>query len=309
MHPPPRFSRATMDGVLNIDKPAGITSFGVVAAVRRLAGQRRVGHGGTLDPAATGVLPLFLGKATRIIEYLAGLPKEYRAEVVFGLVTDTYDTTGRVLEQRDASALTRRAVEDALGQFRGTIHQTPPLFSAIKQDGVPLYRLARAGVTVPVRARRVEIYRLELEDWRPPVAVLRVTCGRGTYLRSLAHDLGQALGCGASLQHLVRTRYGPLELAGAVPLARLEADGPGPHLQPMDALLGHLPPAVLPDALAEPVSFGRSVPLEGSTVPPDCTLARAYTQDGRFLAVLRRREIDLWHPEKVFVTAGGAGPA
>ncbi len=211
-----------MDGILNIDKPPGRTSYSVVAMVKRLSGERRVGHAGTLDPAASGVLPVCLGQATRVVEFLMATTKVYRADVELGVATDTYDATGQVTFRADASGIAIARLEDALEPFRGAIRQTPPMFSALKHRGQPLYQLARAGVSVERRSRAVTIHRLELISWQPPVAVLEIECGKGTYIRSLAHDLGQSLGYGAHLKNLVRTRCGIFDIRDAVSLPKLE---------------------------------------------------------------------------------------
>ncbi|MCD6519847.1 MAG: tRNA pseudouridine(55) synthase TruB, partial [Anaerolineae bacterium] len=181
-----------VSGILNIDKPKGLTSHDVVDRVRRLAKQRRVGHAGTLDPLATGVLILCLGGATRIVEYLSESPKAYRATIRFGLVTDTWDLEGKVIEEREWQGLSLAEIQQVLSQFQGTIEQVPPMYSALKHQGKPLYKLARQGITVARKPRRVEIYRLSILDWRPPELVLEVECSKGTYIRSLAYELGQA---------------------------------------------------------------------------------------------------------------------
>jgi len=190
-----------VDGILNINKPRDRTSFSVVAMVRRLSGERRVGHAGTLDPAATGVLPVCLGQGTRVTEYLVDAAKTYRAQIELGVATDTYDASGKITEQGDPSGISREQVESALASFRGTIQQIPPMYSAVKHLGQPLYKLARSGIEVERKSRRAEIYRLEITDWQLPVVTIEVECSKGTYIRSLAYDLGRSLGCGA---HLLR---------------------------------------------------------------------------------------------------------
>ncbi|MGB2885276.1 MAG: tRNA pseudouridine(55) synthase TruB, partial [Dehalococcoidia bacterium] len=188
-----------IDGILNLDKPRGKTSFEVVAVVRRVSGERRVGHGGTLDPEATGVLPIYLGQGTRLVEFLVDARKVYQAEIELGISTDTYDATGRIVGRGDTSALTREDVEAATYSFKGSVEQVPPMYSAVKHQGVPLYRWARAGIELPRKTRKVEFYRIEVLEWRPPLLSLEVECSKGTYIRSLAHDLGAKLGCGAHL--------------------------------------------------------------------------------------------------------------
>jgi tRNA pseudouridine55 synthase len=207
---------STLDGILNIDKPAGRTSYSVVAAVKRLAGERRVGHAGTLDPDATGVLPVCLGQATRIIEFFTDTTKTYRAVIELGIATDTYDASGKITQRSDPSKIDRAMFESALVSFRGAIRQTPPMYSAVKQRGQPLYKLARAGVTVERKPRPVTVHRLELIAWQPPSATLEIECSKGTYIRSLAHELGQTLGCGAHLKNLMRTRSGIFDVKNSV---------------------------------------------------------------------------------------------
>ena len=181
----------TENGILNICKPRGWTSLDVVRLVRRYSHVRRVGHAGTLDPAAEGVLPICLGQATRLVEYLLDYPKSYRARIRLGIVTDTYDAEGTVVSTSDPSSVTRVMVEQLLPSFTGEVTQVPPMFSALKRDGVPLYRYARAGKIVEREPRPVRVYRLELIDFEPPTLTVEMKCGRGVYLRTFAHDLGE----------------------------------------------------------------------------------------------------------------------
>jgi tRNA pseudouridine55 synthase len=296
-----------MDGILNINKPAGKTSFGVVAMVKRLSGQRRVGHAGTLDPAATGVLPVCLGQATRVVEFLVPAAKTYRAEIELGIATDTFDASGKVTHRADPSSVDLNKFRSALASFRGPIPQTPPMYSAIKHGGQPLYRLARAGVSVERRSRTVTIHRLELVSWQPPLAVLEIECSKGTYIRSLAHDLGQTLGCGAHLKGLVRTRCGIFAIEDAVSFSRLEEAfhrGDWPRfLYPVDSVLQDFDSVVVDDAAVKAMKNGQSIAVTDSqaadTGGPYC---RAYSHDGRFLGILRYLpDKGLWQPEKVFV--------
>ncbi|MGE3857039.1 MAG: tRNA pseudouridine(55) synthase TruB, partial [Dehalococcoidia bacterium] len=213
-----------MRGFLNIDKPQGITSFDVVRQVRRAARMKRVGHAGTLDPLATGVLPVAVGDATRLVDELMGARKRYRAEVLLGVETDTYDIEGAVVEERDASAVTAEDVRGALGAFTGEIMQTPPAYSAIKRGGEPAYRAARRGDAVALEARPVVAYGIEVLDLAQEGRVTRVTldvrCGQGFYVRSLAHDLGAALETGGTIAALRRTQGGPVLGEDATPLDR-----------------------------------------------------------------------------------------
>jgi tRNA pseudouridine55 synthase len=235
-------------GVLNIDKPAGPTSHDVVARVRRLCGTKRVGHAGTLDPAATGVLVVLLGVATRLAEYATDLPKRYDAVIQFGLRTDSQDTTGATLSRDDASSLTEAAIEAALGSFRGEILQTPPMVSAVKVEGQRLYELARRGETVERAARPVTIYSLRLVEFHSGSNAwgrLLVECSSGTYIRTLCADLGEALGCGAAMGALRRTRIGPFQVEDALSLEALEQavneERLSEVLLPPTAAVAHLP--------------------------------------------------------------------
>lgn len=213
-----------VNGVLVVDKPEGMTSHDVVNAVRRISGTRSVGHAGTLDPMATGVLVVAVGKATKFIRFLRTDPKEYLAKVAFGIETDTEDITGRVIGEHDPSALRLEPLEEALNQFKGKIEQVPPMVSAIKLKGEALYKIARRGEQVEREPRPVEIYALELVDFssgETAEATLRVKCSAGTYIRSLARDIGRALRVGGALSALRRLRSGDFDESSAVPLEEL----------------------------------------------------------------------------------------
>jgi len=295
-----------LDGFINIDKPAGITSFGVVARVRRWSGERHVGHAGTLDPDATGVLPVCLGRATRLVEFLVNTTKTYRAVVELGAATDTYDASGRVTGRADPSGITREQLEAALGRFRGTIRQTPPMYSAVKHRGRPLYKLARAGLAVARPSRPVRIHRLELTAFQPPLVTLEIECGKGTYIRSLAHDLGQALGCGAHLKSLTRTRCGGFAIEDAVSLERLEeafSQGSGEDfLHPPDSILTDLPAAIIAEADEPALRNGIPLSLDIEVSDPPPRYWRAYAEDGRLLGILvYEPEAGVWRPKKVLV--------
>lgn len=299
-----------IDGIFNIDKPTGMTSHYVVARVRRLAGQKRVGHAGTLDPAASGVLPVLLGQATRVAEYLSASGKAYRATIQFGVVTDTYDAEGAIVRQSSV-ALTRSEIESALPAFLGVQMQRPPAFSAIKRDGQRLYALARAGQTVEVDPRPIRIDALEIVDWTSPTVVLDIACGKGTYIRSLAYDLGERLGPGAHLAALVRTRSGPFTLATSVnldALAQAFASNTWRNycFAPDEALLDWQA-AILGEENERRVLHGLQLPLPPTPATPatpatsNVPLLRAYSADGRFLGILRRDEAG-WQPHKVLMT-------
>lgn len=291
-----------MEGILNINKPRGRTSFSVVALVRRLTGEKRVGHAGTLDPMASGVLPVCIGQATRLVEYLIDTTKTYRAEIELGITTDTYDAEGKVMQKADASGINRKQVEMAFGTFLGEITQTPPAYSAVKYHGKPSYVLARAGIAVVPKKRLARINRIEVIDWQPPVVTVEIDCGKGTYIRSLANDLGQMLGCGAYLRNLVRLRCGIFDIADSVTIDELEEAFRVGYwedlLYPMDSVLTSLPAVVIGEENERAICNGKAVPLEGCS-PGD--LYRAYNQCGNLLAVLRfDTERGLWQPEKVF---------
>lgn len=295
-------------GLLNIDKPKGITSHDVVNRVRKLAGQRRVGHAGTLDPMATGVLLVCLGQATRLIEYVTASRKQYRAVIRFGLTTDTLDAEGQITAENDPSALTEARLHQILPAFLGQIEQIPPLFSAIKKGGQPLYKRARAGQTVEVEPRQVTLYALTWVDWQPPDLTLDITCSPGTYIRSLARDVGLAAGPGAHLAGLTRTASGPWTLADAVPLETLEHEAAENrsswqrHLHPPDKAISHLPQVSLSAEDSIRVQQGQQLQLDFLPASDNPNLVRAYTPDGDFLAILTLAQPDakLWQPKKVF---------
>lgn len=208
-------------GLLIINKPAGVTSFWVVSQVRRILGAKRVGHCGTLDPMATGVLIILFGAATRRQEEFMGLPKTYRAAIRLGMVTDTGDITGTVTATADPGEIDQGRISAVLGRFIGNILQVPPMYSALKKDGRRLYEIARAGGTVPRAPRPVTIYRLDLVRCAVPILEIDVCCSRGTYVRTLAEDIGAALGCGGTLERLCRARVGAYGVERAVDGARL----------------------------------------------------------------------------------------
>ena len=259
-----------ISGLLNINKPKGLTSHDVVARVRKLSGQRKVGHTGTLDPMATGVLLVCLGQATRLIEYLMVSRKQYRAVISFGTVTDTLDAEGEVIAQNSISLLTADKIQEALPTFMGEIKQVPPIFSAIKHKGQPLYKRARAGEVVEVEPRSVTIYNLDWIAWQPPDLTVDVTCSPGTYIRSLARDLGEAAGTGAYLTGLTRTANGDWSIDQAVTLNRLEQlakEGDWEkYLQPPDKGISHIPGIILDEDLVQQVKHGRQIQLDSAAL-------------------------------------------
>jgi len=292
-------TRQRISGILNTDKPAGMTSHDVVDRVRRISGQRRVGHTGTLDPAATGVLVVCLGQATRVAEYLMASDKVYRAQICLGVSTDTHDAEGEVTATAEVD-VHEDEVRRALASFIGSIQQVPPMYSALKREGVPLYRLARRGITVEREPRPVKIHDIELLDWARPLLTIRVKCSPGTYIRALARDLGQRLGCGAHLQSLTRLASGHFTLEKAVSLDELaEAFAQGSWqeiVHPIDEALLDFEPMVVDAQTEKRIRHGQQVQGPDS---PD--LRRAYSQKGELIAILRHDpQTGHWQPKKVF---------
>ncbi|MEN8615056.1 tRNA pseudouridine(55) synthase TruB [Dehalogenimonas sp. THU2] len=274
-----------LNGWLNIDKPPGMTSYQVIARLKRLTGRCRIGHAGTLDPLATGVLPVAIGRATRTVEFLHQVSKTYRAVIEFGVTTDTYDAEGAVTARADASNIDRSAVEAALKSFVGKIEQVPPIYSALKQNGRPMYDMARRGEAVEVKARPVTIHCLILVDFASPLVTIDVECGGGTYIRSLAYDLGQGLGVGAHLKSLRRTRYGIFDITQSIPLDNLSSpDDLAAVLLPVDTALAALPSLELDEPAAAKVICG-VVTEELSARLTGKQAYRLYRTDGELLAV------------------------
>ncbi len=290
-----------MLGFLNIDKPLGMTSHAVVARVRRRARQLtgheiKVGHAGTLDPLASGVLVVCLGAAVRLSDEVMHTTKRYRAVVHFGVTTETDDAEGDIIAARSLSGVDDSAIEHVLADFIGDIDQTPPMYSAIKQGGRKLYDLARAGKTVERAARRVRIDSLTLLDWIPPLATLDVVCGSGTYIRSLARDLGERLGCGAHLAALTRTASGAFCLDGAAQLDDLLAaeSWDGYIITPREAL-PHWTFCQVDAAKASDLRHGRAVP-QGRQ---DAEKLLIEDESSALIALVRAQD-GWWRPEKVF---------
>ena len=274
------------NGILVIDKSAGWTSQDVAAKLRGVFHERRVGHGGTLDPMATGVLPVFIGRATRAAEFLESAEKEYVAGLRLGVMTDTQDTSGTVLETNSV-CVTRAQLEAALRQFLGPIEQTPPMYSAIKINGQKLYELARRGQEVARRPRSITIHALELLEGEGADWTIRVRCSKGTYVRTLCHDLGRALGCGGCMSSLRRTRAGSFTLAQAVTMQQVLdfAAGQDPQqlLMPVDAVFAAHPPLI--------VTLGQAAKLKNGAQVKDWQFQpgtyRVYAEDGEFLLLGR----------------------
>ena len=276
-----------IDGLLVVNKPEGITSHDVVQHVRRWAGQRRVGHLGTLDPLATGVLPVALGEATKLSKLLTHGDKSYRGRIRLGIETDTYDREGRVLLEQDGPWPDSQELEKALETFSGRTQQIPPAFSARKQDGAKAYELARRGEEVKLEPRTVTIKRLELQGYDPPFLSIEVDCSAGTYLRSLAHDLGRRLGTGAHLWELCRLRSGPFTMAQAVSLDDLESLGRERVLSMAEAT--GLPSYPVDAGVAKRVSCGVQLGRHDVRGAPRGGVFQL-TRDGRLVALLEAEE-------------------
>jgi tRNA pseudouridine55 synthase len=302
-------------GVLIIDKPAGVTSFDVVGLVRRRLGIRRVGHAGTLDPDATGVLPVLLGEATKLMPYVADHDKEYRAVVRLGVRTDTQDLSGRVLSEVAVPEVTRERVAAVAATFVGRIRQTPPMYSALHHEGRRLYELAREGVEVSRAPRDVVVHAIEIDDVRGARVTLRVVCGKGTYVRTLAADLGDALGVGAAVEQLTRRRVGPFTVDQAVSWAALEQETGAAlraRIAPPAAALAGWAEARLDTARAEAFRHGQAVVVHGGPATEDpqaprggavSGLLRVHDADGALIGVgaadgVRVRPVRILHADR-----------
>lgn len=274
-----------MNGIVIIDKPAGWTSQDVTARLRRVFGTRRIGHGGTLDPMATGVLPVFVGRATRGVEFFEHAEKTYETELLLGVATDTEDTTGTVLFRREVS-VTQEQLDGTLERFRGEIMQIPPMYSALKVNGQKLCDLARKGRQVERQPRPVTIHELTLLSREGDTLHLRVRCSKGTYIRTLCADIGEALGCGGCMQALRRTQAGEYTIAEAAPLQQLlEAAEPETYLRDVDTMFRGYPGVKLTVNQEKRCRNGNafSVSLPGGTY-------RAYSQSGEFLMLAKVKD-------------------
>jgi len=285
------------NGIIIIDKPSDWTSMDVCAKLRGIFREKRIGHAGTLDPMATGVLPVFIGRATRAVEFAAEGEKEYVAGLKLGVVTNTQDTSGEVLEERPVS-VTIEALEAALSQFRGDIQQIPPMYSAIKINGKKLYELARKGKEVERKPRSITIHALTVEDQLgPDEFVLRVRCSKGTYVRTLCHDIGQVLGCGGCMSSLRRTMAAGFDLSQAVTLEQVQqAADPAALLRPVEAYFADRPTLSLSPELSKKVRNGMTVVIP-SAAPGEY---RVYDSEGAFLALGEARNGKLFTIKSFF---------
>lgn len=285
-----------LEGLLLIDKPAGPTSHDIISQLRRLSGIRRIGHAGTLDPLATGLLLICIGRPTRLLEYLVGQPKRYEAAVRLGQSTDTFDAEGSIVAEM-AVNVAASDIEQALEQFRGPILQYAPAYSAVKRNGVPLYKLARQGLEVERPSREVTIYDLRMLSWEEPTVCLDITCSAGTYIRTIADDLGNALGCGGHISALRRTAVGSFSVEQAVSPDDLNSDNWSSYLLPADMAVHHMPKITFSEEDARRLLMGQRVPATGEL--DEATPVRAYEQDGRFLGIVIAAP-QAWQPHKMF---------
>ncbi|HEY3345152.1 MAG TPA: tRNA pseudouridine(55) synthase TruB [Anaerolineaceae bacterium] len=289
-----------ISGVLVVDKPIGLTSHDVVQIVRKGTNIRRAGHTGTLDPRASGVLVILIGPAVRLSEYVSASDKRYQAIVRLGASTDTYDADGRITSSAPVT-ISEEQFEESLGQFIGEIEQVPPPYSAVKVKGRKAYEMAREGEEIELQPRKIKVYNLELLEWAPPEAVIDVYCSSGTYVRSLAHDLGNALGCGAHLVGLRRTKSGRFTLRDAVPLRRLrdsfEAGNWYQYLIPAAEALSDWPAVELDVDALEAIRHGHRVPAEAGATG----WARGISEQGELVALMEiDKDTQEWQPRKVF---------
>jgi tRNA pseudouridine55 synthase len=294
-----RRADADVHGFLNVCKPRGFTSHDVVAVVRRTVGTRRVGHAGTLDPLAEGVLPVCVGRYTRLVDYVSEGEKGYYAELLLGVRTSTDDAEGKVVEQRPVPALSQANLDRTLDAFRGRIQQVPPAYSAVKVAGRRAYDLARRGDAPVLAAREVTVHQIDVLRWDSPTLAVRIACSKGTYVRSIVRDLGEALGCGAHLTRLVRLWVGPFALADAASLDEIqpaaEVGAVGTILLPAEVALGLLPAAIVEPRRLLDMSHGRPWPAQ--TDVDISGLARVYDSDGLLLGLAERdARRGLWQP-------------
>lgn len=295
------------NGFLNLNKPAGLTSHDCVAALRRILQTKKVGHGGTLDPAAVGVLPIAVGKATRLLQFLPQ-QKTYRATIRFGVKTTTDDLEGEIIETNPAAELSLERIEPLLAQFIGTIEQIPPAYSAIQQGGKRLYQLARAGEKVKVPVRTVKINNIKVLAWHPgefPEMEIEIACGSGTYIRSIARDLGEKLNLGGTLAKLIRTASGGMNLTQSLTLEQIETqiDRGVPVLIPPATALQHLPAITLAGDDPKRWCQGQKIAAPGKTDRPINVPIRVHDEDGELLGIgeLNRSDVNLVLEHKVVI--------
>lgn len=294
------------DGIINVYKEKGFTSHDVVAKLRGILGQKKVGHTGTLDPAAEGVLPVCAGKGTRLCEMLTDHEKTYRATLLLGITTDTQDTTGTVLTERDPSQLTEEAVREAIRSFIGAYDQIPPMYSAIRVGGRHLYELAREGVEIERKARPVVIHEIEIEAMRLPEVVFTVSCSKGTYIRTLCHDIGEKLGVGGAMKELLRIRVGQFSLEGSLTLSELQTlkdEGRLAEavLSPEELFSGLPALSAQTDELQKLVRNGNPFPDPEKQARAEKEALRVYDREGTFIGVYEYScAKQMFYPKRIF---------
>ncbi len=295
------------DGIINVYKEKGFTSFDVVAKMRGILGQRKVGHTGTLDPAAEGVLPVCAGKGTRLCDMLTDHDKTYRATMLLGVVTDTQDTTGTVLEEKDASHLTEEEVREAIMSFVGDYDQIPPMYSALKVDGKKLYELAREGKVIERKARPVTIHEIVIESMNLPEVVMSVSCSKGTYIRTLCNDIGEKLSVGGCMKELLRTKVGRFVLEETLTLAELqklkEEGRLGEAVFPLEAVFAELPEIrAEEEGLDKLMKNGNPFRYKGIGMVSNGDAYRVYSMDGQFIGIYEySEEKHMFYPRKIFL--------
>ena len=295
-----------INGIINIDKPSGITSMDVVRKIRSASGVKKVGHGGTLDPLATGVIPVAIGKATRLLEYFLMSNKSYIARIHFGETTDTFDSEGEIISTNVDPPLDINVIEKTMNSFRGEIEQTPPPFSAIKKNGRRLYDLARRGLDTCIEPRNVTVNEIKIINYEPPILDLFIRCGKGFYVRSLANDLGKILGCGGYLNDLKRTSLGNFEISKSILLAKaisnIENGDTSKIIQPIETCVGNFERVNLSPEETTNIKNGQKIPYTLDSSIEKGSLASAFSPKGDLAAIImfedKSRE---WKPVKVFI--------
>ena len=298
----------SVNGFINLDKPPGITSMDVVRQIKRATGLKKIGHGGTLDPMATGVIPIAIGAYTRLLEYVLDSDKAYTAEIQLGIRTDTFDADGIVLETNDPSNICINDIEQILPEFIGTFDQTPPLYSAKRVNGKRLYEYARQKIAVEISSTPVYVKEIQIESYDQSALILSIKCGKGFYVRSLANDLGFRLGCGAYLKSLRRTTSGSFSADRAIPLsdalAAIKSGNLESTILTLDECLHHIPKIHLTEKLIKYIKTGRPVTIAETPVQTseDKSILRAYDNLGEFIAIVKfdRENMEL-KPYKVFL--------
>ena len=299
-----------MNGIIVVKKEQGFTSFDVVAKLRGICGQKKIGHTGTLDPDAEGVLPVCLGNATKVCDMLTDSDKEYEAVMLLGVETDTQDTSGTVLVQKPTDHLLEEMVLSVIRSFVGPIKQIPPMYSALKVNGQKLCDLARAGITVERKARDIMVYGIDIVSVELPRVTMRVKCSKGTYIRTICHDIGQKLGCGAAMEHLTRTRAAGYTLEQALTLAEIQS-------RKDEGILENIVRSVDEVFVTYPALYtnteGHRMLMNGNALYPNCfkklepehfeSMVRVYDKDGHFCAIYKyNREKECFKPEKMFLS-------